>query len=88
MISSRYERVIRVILDKVKERLNMKNPRVKKPVSTLAQRLRAVDRRPLTEAEVSKLNRVFEEMDKTKKPEPEVAEPTRKKIARPPEAET
>ena len=65
----------------------MPNPRVKKPVSTLAQRLRAIHRRPLTEAEVNKLNRVFEELEKNKKPEPEVSEPNKKKIARSPEAE-
>ena len=65
----------------------MKNPRAKKPFATLAARLKAIRRRPLTQEQLDRLNGVFGEMEKGNKPEPQVQEP-RKKIARPPEAET
>ena len=45
----------------------MKNPRMKKPISTLAERLKAIRRRPLTDDQVKDLNRIFDEMEKNKK---------------------
>ncbi len=65
----------------------MRNPRAKKPFSTLAQRLKEIRKQPLTETQIEKLNKVFDEMGKNKKAEPEVQEP-KKRIARSPEAET
>lgn len=64
----------------------MSNPRVKKPIGTLAERLKELRRRPLTQDEVNRLNEVFDKMEGGKKHEPEIKTPE-KKIAHPPEAE-
>lgn len=62
----------------------MKNPKVKKPFATLAERQKAIRRRPLTEEQINKLNRIFEQVDQEQQ-----AEDAKqwKKIARPLEAE-
>jgi len=43
----------------------MKNPRAKKPFKTLAGRLKAIRRRPLSQSDVDDLNRTFDKI-KTK----------------------
>lgn len=61
----------------------MKNPRVKKPIATLAERQKAISRRPLSEEQINKLNRIFERIDQEQQVE---EEKPLKKIARSPEA--
>lgn len=62
----------------------MKNLKVKKPIATLAERQNAIRRRPITDEQINKLNRIFERIDQEQQTE---EEKSRKKIARPPEAE-
>ncbi|MGK5086532.1 hypothetical protein WDW86_03145 [Bdellovibrionota bacterium FG-2] len=62
----------------------MKNPRVKLPIATLAERQRAISRRPLTDEQINKLNRIFELIDQEQDAE---EDKRRKKTARSPEAE-
>jgi len=64
----------------------MKNPRMKKPISTLAERLKAIRRRPLTDDQIKDLNRIFDEMEKNKKSDQDVNN-TGRKSAHGPEAE-
>lgn len=87
MISSRYTLAFAAILAVGVGEKNMKNPRVKKPIATLAQRLKAIHKRPLSQQQIDRLNQVFDEMERTKNSEPEIKSP-KKKIAHEPEAET
>lgn len=67
------------------ELFNMKNPKVKKPVKTLAERLKAIRRRPLSPSDVNELNRVFDEIEKEKSDLEN--DRLKRKIAKPPEAD-
>ena len=65
----------------------MKNPRVpkiKESFATLAARQNAIRRRPLTEEQINKLNRIFELIDQEQDAE---REKRRKKTKHSPEAE-
>ena len=64
----------------------MKNPRMKKPISTLAERLKAIRRRPLTSDQIDRLNRVFDEMERNDRAA-SGAKKTERKIAKEVEAE-
>lgn len=70
------------------ERLEITMAQPKKSFVTLAEDLKKIRKRPLTQAEIDKANRVFEKMERGKKaPTPGSDEAPKRKIARPREAD-
>ena len=65
MKSGRYGFDFGLIFETAEAHRIMKNPRAKKSFKTLADRLKAIRRRPLSQSDVDDLNRTFEEI-KTK----------------------